>query len=860
MELKDTKSIKLHPFMALSETLMECFCIIGYREKDLQKLSPNFIGDKPQIELSLISTIISHSSFKEYDYNMIIDKVYPDKPLILANTNNSKIKPSISSIIFSSCVKTNAKPNEPERTFYSGYALRFYELYEYNGCEYYVPKAFLIISQYPYFSQYHILCSFLYENFIVKKNDYTGDIKLIVPEYENENDKDFYVTKSIPIEIFLYCLLNYVPSPFNSKIKSKLTFINDDMTFPLLSGYPYIDFDLYKIIKEISFSEFLKIYILVFLEIPLIFFSENIEKLNLLLYTLYILNYPLTDTLYFSHIYSISKEEMKNGFGKELLTFRGINIKYSKELDCSEFNDLNFVFDVDNKNLIKINENKESNIIEQLLTLNFLDISQLEKELEELKKEWKKISNSESYFNINEHIHKINKKVQKIFYEFILNVLLEIYINLQFDVTDFCIKKQNINNVSNSEVLEEEKQFFEYFKRTDKFTLYFDNYVIGFEKINFFNISRLLCDEFVNLKKLNNTKKNVTDYFKIIDDLYFSKKADQLTIDDNYIYKYYKLYHELNIEKIMTNINKKKKIKLFCFDKDMINDFMYFSIHKVDDFDNKIIIPSIEKRVIAKINQKELYFSLVYIFAIIFPLFTQEECLSFLAILLGKYVGKIKFCQRYCIYILLESIYLQYKTNKENFRFSDINLESLNWCFEQIKTYLLSKKLMPNEGVLFYLKNILYDKKVIINEKIDNKDKNNERKDDVLNRNNNAIFEYEKAIMKMELNYDPVTKHENKLILLLGSNRISNKLFGKNDIHKEIYKLYSFFLENNFNADLLETKKKDIIELIANLIFIIDYKFEDKAIATYLWKTLVVYKLKKDNKEELFKKVNNKKK
>ena len=63
MELKDKMSIKLHPFMALSETLMECFCIIGYSEKDLQQLSPNFFEDKPQIKLSIISTIISHSSF-----------------------------------------------------------------------------------------------------------------------------------------------------------------------------------------------------------------------------------------------------------------------------------------------------------------------------------------------------------------------------------------------------------------------------------------------------------------------------------------------------------------------------------------------------------------------------------------------------------------------------------------------------------------------------------------------------------------------------------------------------------------------------------------------------------------------------
>ena len=165
---------------------------------------------------------------------------------------------------------------------------------------------------------------------------------------------------------------------------------------------------------------------------------------------------------------------------------------------------------------------------------------------------------------------------------------------------------------------------------------------------------------------------------------------------------------------------------------------------------------------------------------------------------------------------------------------------------------------MPNEGVLFYLKSILFDKKQILNEKIDNNDKNNERKDDALNKNNDAIFEYEKAAIEITLKYDPVEMSENTLILHLMGNTKNYKLLDESDIHNKIYKLYSFFLEHNFNADLLEIRKKDIIELIVNLIFIIDNKFGDRTFATYLWKTLVIYKLKKDKKEKLFKNVNTK--
>ena len=211
MDLKKDISIQLHPFMAFSKNLMEYFCIIGYKEELLQELLPDIIEQKQQIKLSLISTIISDSSFKGLDFNQIIDKVYPEKPKIIKNAN----KPSISSIVFSTCIKINEN-KEIERNFYSGYALRFYELYEYNGIVYYVPKAFLIISQYPYFTQYHILCSFLYENFIEKKN-YKEGINLLVNE-----DKKSNIKIKIPIEIFLYCLLNYSPSPFNNELKINL--------------------------------------------------------------------------------------------------------------------------------------------------------------------------------------------------------------------------------------------------------------------------------------------------------------------------------------------------------------------------------------------------------------------------------------------------------------------------------------------------------------------------------------------------------------------------------------------------------------------------------------------------------------
>ena len=834
MDLKNDISVQLHPFMALSKNLMEHFCIIGYKEEVLQELLPNIIGQEQQIKLSLISTIISDSSFKEFDFNMIIDKVYPEKPKIIKNVN----KPSTSSIVFSTCIKVNEKEKEIERNFYSGYALRFYELYQYNGIDYYVPKSFLIISQYPYFTQYHILCSFLYENFIEKKI-YKEGINLL-----DKGDKKTNNKINIPIELFIYCLLNYIPSPFNNELKIKLINNKYNMTFPKLSGYPYIDFDLCKIIREISFSKFLEIYILIFLEIPLIIFSDNIEKLNILLYALYILNYPLTDTFYLSHIYSISKDEMKYGFGKELLTFRGINTKYSRELNCSKFKDLNFVFDADNKKLINITENRESKNIETLLELDFLDICYLEKKFNDVKKEWKKISNTESYFNINKKINETNKKIQEIFYDFILNVLTQIYKKIQFDESG--IKNIKINDGNNLEIPGGEKIFFVYFKRTDKFIFYFQNYIIGFEKVNIFNISRLFCDEVIYLKK-NNDK--TIKYFNIIDSFYNLEKGESVIIDEKYIYEYYKLYHEVNSKLMIKNKsaiinNKKKETKLFRFDKDIINNFIYFISNNKNDFDNKIIIQSLEKRVMASTYWlTELELSLIYIYIIIFPLLTFKDSSSFLKYLLDNCVSKIKFFQRYYIYLLLKTLYIQYYTKKDNINYNELNFGNLIKYYEQIKAYLLDKKIIPNEEILFFLKSVLHEKKENLNNKNDKKvedEKNNKKNEDDANKK--GTLQYNSILSSIKLTYEPITMDGDYLILQFMRDNIKYNYLYESDIYSIIYELFFFFLEKNFDTEILENKIKNILDLLVNVLYILGTKND---IALYLWKVITIFQMKK---------------
>ena len=205
-----------------------------------------------------------------------------------------------------------------------------------------MPKAFLIYSQYPYFNTYYQICKKLYE-------------------YINSDIKN-----KIPIEIVIYCLINYIPSPLNSnKIFNDLDL---NIKIPKLTGFPYADFDIINVIKDISIKDFIKIYILIYLEIPLLFFSPNLKKLNLFMFVLYLLNYPLTDSNYFWHIESISEKGLKSAEQAILQGFKGINTKYSEDMNLSILNDVEFIIDLEGEEVI-VNRKltKESKQIVKLL-------------------------------------------------------------------------------------------------------------------------------------------------------------------------------------------------------------------------------------------------------------------------------------------------------------------------------------------------------------------------------------------------------------------------------------------------------------------------------------------------------------
>ena len=835
-------SVKLTPFLGASKNLIEYFGIIGYEEKLLSDYSSNILENEQNLKLSVIYNIESNLSNNLFNINDIIEQIYPYKPIIIKNIKNVKSDmtgPGPSPIIFYSCfdsVEGNKK------IIHSYYALKYYEKYIDSNSknEYYIPKALLIISRYPYFTIFHKICLNLYNYYKVK-------------DIEN-------IEKQIPIEILLFYIVNCISSPIDKNINLKI-FPKDKIKIPKLSGYPYVDFNLFEIINEISIKEFLKIYILIFLELDLLFFSSNHEKLNAFMFILYILNYPLVDSSYFWNIRTLSKNRLKTFIQPNFTSFFGVNTDYDKSINLSGFLGLTFVVDLENKkhNLMKIRENKDSGKIDILLEYvnNILNgrkvrsfflsfcLSSLIHKLEEIKKEYEKNYKNKkcSYFYLDENIKKINRKVQEIFYDFVLNMIEIMNKDYILDEQSSSII-ENKNN-KNCKLSEEEKIFLDFHKKTVKYYFYYNNFIQSFKSMDEMRISLIFCDEFVNLK-INDEKErklNSIKYFDIIDKLYYNSKIDE-EVNFNTFYEDYKK----NI-KNFRNENEKEKgkenIQLFDLNKNIRNHISNFKSLILKEPSEKLIESNyitftIKYNLDEHFNEEYCIRSwLIYIYSVVFPLFSSENNNHYLRIILNN-LKEIIYFQRYYISIILKSINKYYAIYNKKGTFPELTLENIKKYCHLIKDYLIKNSIIPNEEIFLYLNNIL-------NNKIDKRQENKNGNEIIENGNTSKfIFQYvnEENIINNVTN-DIVIRRKESLILAYKGEETKYNLFDYITISKIIDSIYNnYFTRINFNIEKFHIKK--FIEIIVNMIFLFKYENSKDILCFLLNSIIALMKLEKD--------------
>jgi hypothetical protein len=129
-----------------------------------------------------------------------------------------------------------------------------------------------------------------------------------------------------------------------------------------MSGYPYLEFDLSEIFNLLPLNLVLEIYLFTFLEISIIFFCSDLELLNMIMFIMFVLNYPCNDSPYYWHIVSVSENNFvgENQFVRKfMVSFIGVHHAYYPDFNVSPFGKYHYIVDIDNKRAFHYSEELE---------------------------------------------------------------------------------------------------------------------------------------------------------------------------------------------------------------------------------------------------------------------------------------------------------------------------------------------------------------------------------------------------------------------------------------------------------------------------------------------------------------------
>ena len=381
------------------------------------------------------------------------------------------------SIIFS----INPQDNSGSKKSYNGLGYIFYVLQEHkvNGeidGYLYVPTVYVILSEFPYFYQFNEICKHIY--FQMKKEDDEIPIEIII--YNTVKFVPSPINKSI--NLFFGNQFGVTQNDINNNIEELLFNINlksqndrialPSILFTQLTGYPLINLNMSFIFNLIPPETIIEVFIFSFLEYDIIFYSSRPDILNCIMYLFACFNYPFNDSIYYWHILSVSEESFMTGtstyVGKKSSTMTGILSKYDPELLTTQKIKEHFVLDIDNKNFFFLFQEENDDVkeimclysyikicLEYILNLinednkkqkikrYFSDGIQLYESILDLMEELTRRSKKITYIDFNNitdkpNFFKIyidetemscfesNKRLQKAFYIFILNIMKNI--------------------------------------------------------------------------------------------------------------------------------------------------------------------------------------------------------------------------------------------------------------------------------------------------------------------------------------------------------------------------------------------------------------------------------------------------
>ena len=284
----------------------------------------------------------------------------------------------------------------------------------------YIPKCLMIMSLYPYFAEFEKILSEIYHYSLIVDENYELKDNLLNEEKVNSREamqsntisnlesqikNDNEITQiTIPIDKIIENLLIELPVPPRGIFSVDYTLINKDRKLKQtpMNELPLIDINL-KRLFTFEVSQIVDMYCNLFLETRILFFSENIESLNMYIFGLLSLLYP------FQYQYQVVTILPKENFEiiESITPFiAGINMPYEDDFFVKRdltLSDCILVVDIDN-NLIDFQE-KNADIPE----FPKGNRKNLEKNLQNIKSKFFKEGDRDTMSQMKHKLSKVSK-------------------------------------------------------------------------------------------------------------------------------------------------------------------------------------------------------------------------------------------------------------------------------------------------------------------------------------------------------------------------------------------------------------------------------------------------------------------
>ena len=606
--------------MASSPNLIEYFLIMGYEESYIQEKIIKHFSSKTKLDLeladeknkqqnpeskilneekcrnlpSILFSLGSNFSDPLEGEDDLIKDVFPVPPSvfysIIEKENNLIYEPMSNDVIFS---------NIQNDVVNIGYAHIFYESkIILEKVRIYVPKSFVIISQYPFFNTYKSIC-----------------IELL-SQFKNKSIQ-------IPLEIQLYNIINFIPAPINNDISMTLFPMNElselvqkcnkdtdlihfnrqkEYILSQVSGYRDIEVDISVIFCILSSDIIIEIFIQLLAGNTVAIFSNNISLLNMTIFIFQEMFYPLSNdesVKCLSPLKFFNSDMMQQnivGFlctYDEIETFEKGHPQYrtlcdddEEQNENSKMFDCDFILDLDKKKVEYLEtDNSEkvqkiSDYIKKIVSSHNKESSTyFEKSLRFLYTNLNEIAFKLTYGNKNQEMpdyfvdeNQFNRKIQNLFYGFMLNISHEFFQNVSNYRGD-CenTRKTDIKPKDDTNLNDDEYLFFSLFSKTDYYKV-LTNFIGGYSKgeLLIYRTPKMIFENLLNIKKLEekgNLSKLSDNFYDLIDEIYRKSNVVKEISFINF-YKYYKekmakdIYDLVNNKFVYAKMNKQIKTNI----------------------------------------------------------------------------------------------------------------------------------------------------------------------------------------------------------------------------------------------------------------------------------------------------------